>query len=271
MSRLAELLDTRRDAIRKYLYVGYAKWGNLINRIAEQEMRPVYDFADEQVWTFLVGCGYAMAREEGIRILTRALTGSDQTPSASKLWFEVLPVPPRRGEGNTHIDLALGTIANRDKTKSGIELDNIEPSWVCFCEMKWYSDITMSVSHDIYRNQLARVIENALCFQGSGKYAEKVYVTLVTPSVFQNPCAKSRLYQYKFEEYDASPTHLMNDLRAYGLKENQQSNWSYPSNLKQQIDSLSLRWVNYDDLFEQHLPTSDISSELYMFWKRNRC
>ena len=271
MSTLAELLDTYRDAITEYLYIGYARWDNLIGRIAKQETKPVHDFADEQVWTFLVGCRYAMARAEGTRVLTKTLTGSDQpTPSICKIWFEVLPIPPRKGEGNTHIDLALGTITSRDETKSGIKLDDVESSWVCFCEMKWYSDIAMNVNYDIHRNQLARVIENALCFQGFGRYAEKVYVTIVTPSIFQEPCAKSRLYQYKFEEYNASPTHLMDDLRACDLEENRQSNWSYPSSLMRWIDTLSLRWVNYDELFEQHLPTSDISSELYMFWKQNK-
>ena len=265
-------MNKNRAAIKEYLYVGYANWDNLIERIAKQETKSVRGFADEQVWTFLVGCGYAMAGEEGIKILTRALTDSGQaTQSGSKIWFEFLPVPPRKGEGNTHIDLALGTIARRDKTKSGIKLDDIESPWVCFCEMKWYSDISMDVNHDIYRNQLARVIESVLCFQGAGRYAEKVYVTLVTPSRFKDTRIKSRLYQYKFEEYKASSDQLIDDLEACGLEKNQQSDWSYPSNLKQRIDSLSLQWVSYDELFEQHLPTSAISSELYKFWDRNKC
>jgi len=275
MSPLAESLNRYREAITKYLYIGYANWDNLIGRIAKQEARqakPVHNFADEQVWTFLIGCGYAMAGEEGIRVLTKVLTGSEQTmPAIRKIWFEVLPIPPRKGEGNTHIDLALGAITSRGKTKAGIKLDNVESSWVCFCEMKWYSDIALNVSHDIHRNQLARVIENTLCLQEFGRCAEKVYATLVTPRDFQPPCVKSRLYQYKFEEYNMRPrTHLINDLKGCNLKENHQPDWSYPSALIQRIDSLSLRWVNYDELFEQHLPASDIKSELDMFWKQNK-
>jgi len=68
-----------------------------------------------------------------------------------------------------------------------------------------YSDISISVTYDIHRNQLARVIENALCFQGSGKYAEKIHVTLVTPSIFRNAPLKSRLYQYKDELFENLP------------------------------------------------------------------
>jgi hypothetical protein len=274
MSSLAESLKTHRAAIEEYLCVRCADWDKLAERIAEQEARqakPEHGFADEQVWTFLVGCGYAIAGEKGIGVLTKVLTGSEQTPATPKIWFEALPIPPREDEGNTHIDLALGTITNRGETKSGIELDNIESSWVCFCEMKWYADIALDVTHDIYRNQLARVIENALCFQRfERRYAEKVYVTLVTPGRFKSPCVRSQLYQYKFEEYETKPlTYLLNDLKACNLDERHQPDWSYPD-LISRIESLSLQWASYDELFEQHLPDSDIKSELYMFWKRNK-
>jgi hypothetical protein len=272
MSSLAELLDVHRAAIEEYLRVGYVKWEKLIKRIAKQEAKLEHGFADEQVWTFLVGCGYAIAGKEGIRVLTKVLTGSEQTtPATPQIWFEALPIPPREDERNTHIDLALGTIAKRDETKSGIELDDIESSWVCFCEMKWYADIALDVTHDIYRNQLARVIENALCFQRfERRYTEKVYVTLVTPGRFKSPCVRSQLYQYKFEEYETKPlTYLLNDLKACNLDERHQPDWSYPD-LISRIESLSLQWASYDELFEQHLPDSDIKSELYMFWKRNK-
>jgi hypothetical protein len=81
--------------------------------------------------------------------------------------------------------------------------------------MKWYSDIALNVSYDIQRSQLARLIDNALCFQKLSEVAEKVYVTLVTPQKFQAPCVKSRLYQHKFEEYNTRPpTQLLNDIEA---------------------------------------------------------
>ena len=95
-----------------------------------------------------------MAREQGVTMLTRALTGSNQRePPNPKIWFEVLPIPPRKREGQTHLDLALGTIAKREGTESGIELDDVESPWICFCEMKWHSDISYRVTHDIHRNQ----------------------------------------------------------------------------------------------------------------------
>jgi len=215
-----------------------------------------------------VGCGYAVAGEDGVARLTETLTGSNQkSPANPKIWFEVLPVAPRKREGETHLDLALGTIAVREGTESGIRLDDVGSPWVCFCEMKWYSDISVRVTCDVDRNQLARVTENALCFQASGKYAEKVYVTPVTPATFRNPRLKSRLYQYKFEEYDADRTCLMDDLEACVLEKNEQADWSFPPDLAQRVASLSLRWVTYDELF-QNLPDSPIAAELTKFWRQ---
>ena len=141
-------------------------------------------------------------------------------------------------------------------------------SWVCFCEVKWNSDISISVTYDIHRNQLARVIENGLCFQGFGKYAEKVYVALVTPSIFYNAPLKSRLYQYKFEEYNKNRTCLIDDLNACVLGKNDQPDWSFPSELTQRVMNLSLRWATYDELF-QNLPDSAIVTRLKSFWSQH--
>jgi len=269
MNSLAEILMKYHDKITKYLYIGYARWDDLINRIEKQERTSSHDFTDEQIWTFLVGCGYAIAGEQGVAMLTRTLTGSNQRePTNPKIWFEVLPIPPRKGEGETHLDLALGTIARRKGTESGIELDDVESPWVCFCEMKWYSDISTSVTCDIHRNQLARIIENALCFQKSEKYTEKIHVTLVTPSIFRNASLKSRLYQYKFGEYNTNLTCLIDDLNACVLERNNQPDWSFPSNLTQRAKSLSLWWANYDELFE-NLPDSPIAAELKNFWRQH--
>lgn len=268
MNSLAEILMNRHDEITKYLYIGYARWDDLIKRVATQEQTSLYDFADEQIWTFLVGCGYAIAGEQGVAMLTNTLTGSNQrAPTNSKIWFEVLPIPPRKGEGKTHLDLALGTIARRKGTESGIKLDAAESSWICFCEMKWYSDISTSVTCDIHRNQLARVIENALCFQDSGKYGEEVYVTLVTPAIFRNATLKSRLYQYKFGEYSTNRTCLTDELNACILKKNNQPDWSYLPDLTQRVASLSLWWATYDRLFA-NLPDSAIAPELKNFWRQ---
>jgi len=268
MSSLAQGLRAHRDEITGYLYIGYAVGDDLVARVERQEGKDSSDYDDEQVWTFLVGCGYAIAGEDGVARLTEALTGSNQkSPANPKIWFEVLPVSPRKREGETHLDLALGTIAVREGTESGIRLDDVGSPWVCFCEMKWCSDISVRVTCDVHRNQLARVTENALCFQASGKYAEKVYVTAVTPATFRNARLKSRLYQYKFEEYEADRTCLMDDLEACGLEKNEQADWSFPPHLAQRVASLSLRWVTYDELF-QNLPDSPIAAELTKFWRQ---
>ena len=206
MPSLTGLLEENRDAITQCLYLGGERWSRLPERIRPYEAEHASPelFKDEQVWTFLAACGYAIAGAEGIEKLTKILTGLDLTqPKDAKIWMEVLPFPPRKREGNTNLDLALGTIKCRDETTGGIKLGSQSPSWICFCEMKWYSDISTSTTHDIHRNQLARVVENALYFNDGDRLSDCVYVALVTPKAFKNREVNSRLYQYKFEEYEA--------------------------------------------------------------------
>ena len=243
---LAEILSRHKDNIEPYLYLGRAKWGDLIKKIRAQEQAQTSDFADEQVWTFLIACGYALCGEDGIKKLTNILTGSDQTKRLhSGIWFEFMPLPPRKGEGNTSINLALGTISRRKQTKGGIQLDDSGNTWVCFCEMKYNSDISIGTTHDSQRNQLLRVIENALYFQSSDSepYADKVCVTLVTPEVFRHANVKSRLYQYKYEEYKNNPSTIISDLH----KCSQKPNWPSPD--IKRIDSLCFNWITYEELF----------------------
>jgi len=266
MNSLAEAIKAHDGEITPHLHVGWAVWDDLIARLQREEREGSSDCADEQLWTFLVACGYAIGGEQGIAELTRILTGSDQkSPASPKIWFEVLPIPPHKREGEGHLDLALGNIAVRARTGAGIGLEDVESPWICFCEMKWYADISVSVKYDVHRNQLARLVENALCFQHAGRYADKVYVTLVTPAAFRNARLKSRLYQYKFEEYKTDRTSLIADLEACILEKNEQPDWLYPSDLGQRVRSLSLRWATYDELFES-LPRSQIAEELQRFW-----
>lgn len=269
MTSLAEALRKWRDDITKYLYVGCAHWDDLTDRVEREERRASDCLADEQVWTFLVACGYAAAGEDGVSALAEHLTGSRQKhATCPRIWFEVVPLPPRKKEGGTHVDLALGTIARREGTDSGIQLDDVESPWICFCEMKWYSDISVRVTYDAHRNQLARLIENAVCFQAAGKYAERVYVTLVTPSIFRRARAKSRLYQYKFEEYEADRSCLLRDLNECGLEATKRAGWTHPFDLSGRVRrDLSLRWATYDDLFK-NLPHSAIAGVLGTFWRQ---
>src|SRR5438876_3755036 len=138
MPPLADSIRQCKNRICEVLHVGYANWDDLLDRIERQEGAGQSDFSDEQVWTFLVACAYSMGGEQGVNALAQILTEqSDQSLlSPPKLWFEVLPLPPRVHEGNTHLDLALGNIALRSGTQSGIELGTNNRSWICFVECK---------------------------------------------------------------------------------------------------------------------------------------
>jgi hypothetical protein len=266
MDTLAGLLEQHQDRITDHLYLGYVGWDRLVARLKAQEREALPHFIDEQVWTFLMACGYAVAGEKGVTALTKAMTCSTQEmPAHPKIWLEVLPLPPREKEGSTHIDLALGTIALRSGTKSGIELDAAESPWICFCEAKWYSDITTYVTHDPFRNQLLRVIENAVCFKGAGVHADKVCVTLLTPEVFRNPDRKSRLYQYKFGEYKDRDL-LRKELNGYPWKGGEPRDWTHSTDLEERIAKLVLRRCTYDELFGK-MPDSPLAAGLEKFWK----
>ena len=127
--------------------------------------------------------------------------------------------------------------------------------------MKWYSDISTSVN-DIHRNQLARVIENALYFNDGDRFSDCVYVALVTPKAFKNTNVKSRLYQYKFEEYEADRNQLVKDVEACVLKKHKHAS----GNVADRVGRLTLRWATYDEIFAE-IPDSAISKELKEFWR----
>jgi hypothetical protein len=258
--KLSEKISRNLDEIKKYLYCGYASWDGLIDRIKGQETNPFDDYTDEQIWTFIIACGYAITGKDGLQKLSYLLTNRTNL-TTEKIWFEVLPSSPRDMEGSTHLDLAIGDIAIRKGTGSGIELNHSENSWIAFCEMKWYSDISYNVSYDQHRNQLARVIENALLFKNENDFSKKVFVNLVTPSIFKKPDNKSRMYCYKFEDYKESSKALESDINNCKLDYKNSEN---RNNIGKRIPILELNWTTFDSLFES-LPESDISSEIKIF------
>lgn len=259
MGALADGIRQHKNRVCEALHIGYANWDDLLDRIERQERTKCPDFADEQVWTFLVGCAYAMQGLAGTGKLAQLLTGADPA-RPTKAWFEVLPLPPREREGNTHLDLALGSIALRSGTQSGIELSKDERSWVSFVECKWYSDIAGLVSYDKHRNQLARVIENAVYFNKGDRFAREAHVTLVTPEVFKTCPASSRLYQYKYSEYSKAETcDLVRDLAASCLPHRRQ----FPD-IHERLRSLRLHWVTYETLF-QTVPDSELKQPFLDF------
>ena len=54
-----------RQGIEKWLYLGYVKWETLINRL-EKEQNYQKPISDEQLWTFIMASGYAIAGKDGI-------------------------------------------------------------------------------------------------------------------------------------------------------------------------------------------------------------
>ena len=176
-------------------------------------------------------------------------------------------MPPRLSEGNTHLDLAIGAIAKCGTTKSGIELNDWTTPWVCFCEMKWDSDITLGVTHDPNRNQLARVIETALCFQIDGVYAVEIYVALVTPARFKDSVEHPKEYSSTFKEYDADPARLLQDLDSCVLQKRSGPDWQYPDHIAGRVERLNLRWPTFEDLFSK-IPDSEISAGIKRFWEQ---
>ena len=258
--KLSEKLLENHNEIIKYLYCGYVNWDSLIARIERQECNPIEDFLDEQIWTFIVACGFAIDKEKGLNTLCKLLTG-DENLKTAKIWIEVLPKSPRVKEGPTHLDLVIGDIKLRSGTESGIELIHNKNSWIAFCEMKWYSDISTNVTYDKYRNQLARVIENAILFNDNNCYPTKVYVNLISPGIFKQSGNKSRLYSYKFEEYVKSSKVIENDLKNCMLDF---SNQNMKSQIYNRISVLELKWTTFDELFK-YIPESKISCEIKNF------
>lgn len=265
---LSVVLDRERDTIRKYLQCSNGQWETLLRLTAHCWERDNEEQRDELVRTFALACGYAAARERGLEELTLVLTGDKlEMPGEPRIWLEALPLPPLKREGNTHVDLALGNIAPRKETESGIEMENVKNPWVCMAEMKWLADISPDTRHLCHRNQLLRVIENALCFQKNGRCAERVFVTLVTPAYLQSAPVKSRLYHYKYEEYSSDKRAILWDLMGTCRTEEHrhEAGWYYPSSMPARIETLTLRWVTHEDLYE-HLPESNILADVQEFW-----
>ena len=76
MKPLTDLLKEHGNEIRRRLHLGYVHWEDLVNKIEIQERAASGIFSNEQVWTFLAGCGYAISGAEGLAKLTNILTGT---------------------------------------------------------------------------------------------------------------------------------------------------------------------------------------------------
>lgn len=268
MDNISSLINDNRYKIEKTLKIGFASWDKLIKRIHDKSEKKEFD--DEQIWTFLMACNYAMEEAGGAKRLADALTeGQTNVGSVDKIWFEVLPARPRSDEGNTHIDLAVGNIEERssdpkkniekhihrvkDKWGSDIQYDGHENGFVCFCECKWHSDIDVKVTYDLHRNQLIRVIENALCFQKKNSFhafPNQVHVTLITPNEFKTRRPWSRFYHYKYYEYFDDRQKIIEELNECKLAK-RTNNFNYPEDISERLSKLHLHWVTFEELFRK--------------------
>ncbi len=220
---------------------------------------------DEAVWTFLAVLPY-LGADEGLDELFRILTGSKASVPIQKLWVEALPDPPRERERHTHLDLALGGITDRNGTENGIKYCPAFGDQVCFCEMKWESDISTSVTYSLRRNQIARVIDNLISFQDAQQNRPKeFYFTLITPKVFkQEKGPYSRLYGYKMKEYRdrySGIQSLQSDLN-FNLKARNTADWKCPdqSTMGDILNRLVIKHASYEKIIE-NAPDSEAKTE----------
>jgi hypothetical protein len=210
---------------------------------------------NEKVWTFLVA-GLLDRASDQSRMVELLCGEPLHLKRRFDIWFESQPIPPRKGsegasEGNTKLDLAFGHILPRGATAGGITYGPHEPeSWVSFVEAKCLSDCSTTVSYDPLRNQIARVVENLLCFQAEGKFPERIIFTLLTPRVFlTNPNA--RLYGYKMREYE-DREKILADIEQCRIPRREDTSYSYPD-LRERLKALRLNWVSYEELLEPEM------------------
>ena len=207
-------------------------------------------YGNEAVWNFLIAY-----------ILSNPLSQKKYFPSfcdASVLmnsnydiWFESEPLSPRtkkRGysEGNTKLDIAFGSIQKRIKTACGIKYNqHNKDSWVCFIEGKFFSDSSGKIAHDSSKNQITRVIENLLCFQGEDMFPKKIYFVLLTPENYLNNL--DRDYCRKFEEYK-NHDNILRDIESSCIPKRINKDWKYPDNIEERVKLLTLNWITYEDI-----------------------
>lgn len=215
-------------------------------------------YRNEKVWTFLIASLFDRAPDQSKMV--ELLCGEPlHTGKHQDIWFESQPISPRKGkeglsEGNTKLDLAFGHIVQRGSTSGGIAYGPHEAgSWVCFVEAKCLSDCSTAVSYDPLRNQLARVIENLLCFQTDGKFPERLFFTLLTPRFFRQNW-NARLYGYKMREYE-DREKILADINQCKIEWRQGYGPDHVD-LRKRLAALRLNWVSYEELLEPEFGTS---------------
>lgn len=228
-------------------------------------------YGNEVVWTYLV----AKLAQNNHNVY-KLITGFSPKHKHN-IFLEGQPLTPYRNiEGNSYIDMALGSVELRAGTQSGIAYSAEAGSDVCFVEAKYLSDLSTKTEHSLLRNQMDRVIENLLNFESNGVYPKKVVFTILTPKIYkENPGA--RLYSYKFDEYarliKENKNELIKKIELISNKEEKRFEYSKEkSYLLNRLDSLELRWITYEEIFLQinpNLQSPDITSlqDAELIWK----
>jgi len=94
---------------------------------------------------------------------------------------------------------------------------NSENGFAVIIEAKVLSDISIDITYDVMRNQIARNIDvmleknHSLCDPLNKREPERTLFLLITPRLFKDN-STSRLYGYKFNEYKNNPDSLAKDL-----------------------------------------------------------
>jgi hypothetical protein len=210
---------------------------------------------DERVWSYLVADMLCISnfRHSYLRRFCDIDIPIEYVPD---VWLESQPLSPRKGhngntEGNSVLDLAFGAIRQRGKTHSGIEFDpGAQTSWVCFVEAKIHADISASVRYDPNKNQIARVIENLLCFQTVGHFPDRLFFALITPRAAQQSHGGNKLYHQIMAKYRNSEK-VLRDINCSPFPRRNQPDWHYPESLSERLKRLSIKWITFEDIFEQ--------------------
>ena len=232
---------------------------SLFNKIKQEKLEK----ADEQVLLSKIVEEYL--KESKVEKLYELLTrgNSKITPSNIKYGIEAQPLTHREKEGNTYLDLAMGSIKRRGSTESGIELDitNKEQDFV-FCEAKWKSDLSVGVSKCSIRNQLQRVIENALIFAGEN-FKGNIFVTLITPELYKKHYElglNTRFYSCKYFEYKGNirgtflrELDLIKELGVIPFNDEKriEKKSKYREIVEKNLDKLILNWVTFEELLAE--------------------
>lgn len=219
-------------------------------------------YRNEKVWNFLIAD--ILSNPSFLKqFFTSINDDSISIKPNYDIWLESQPISPRKyknknTERNTHIDIAFGCIKQRNQigkkqlAKSGIkyELFNND-GWICFIEGKFESKLSEGTTYDPCKNQLTRVVENALCFQGEGCFPEKLYVVLLTPKIYRNDVKKN--YVEKLKEYTDEPRNILTDIESSKIQRRTPvDDWRYPDNIDDRIQCLRpLKHLSYEEIIKQ--------------------